>query len=80
MPVKLADLRGDSWRSIAKAIQEGEHPDQADLITALRRGEPDIPAEAQHYIADMLAGEIKRTPGRKPGRMAGKARAAVRSA
>jgi hypothetical protein len=48
------------WYRIAFAISRGWRPDKKGIIEALRRGEPNIPAEVQGYIADLLAGKIKR--------------------
>jgi len=60
MTVKLSDLRYDSWASIARALRDGLRPELADLLAALGRGEPYVPAIAQEYLAELLDAKDRR--------------------
>jgi hypothetical protein len=62
MMVKLSDLRKDSWWMIEELLKAGGEPLPEHIIAALKRGEP-VPARAQAYIAELLAG--KRKKGRR---------------
>jgi hypothetical protein len=65
MPVKLDDLRGDSWHSITRAIAAGNYPSKDLVARALRRGES-VPPEAQKFIATVIESKAKGPSGRRP--------------
>jgi hypothetical protein len=69
MAIKLSDLRNDSWSVIASVIRKGLRPEEADLRSALLRGESYIPPVVQEYLAGLNLKPLVKN-GKPPGKFA----------